>query len=68
MLFKILIKMHCIFIHGEGRREGVIKKTTLCTLLIMLIIMDDPLDLYMWTLDELPCLLPSELLHGWKSC
>ena len=27
----------------EGGREGVTKNSTLCTLLIMLIIMDDPL-------------------------
>ena len=52
-LFKMMITMHCIFIRGSlkstfskysfGREGGVTKKSTLCTLLIMLIIMDDPL-------------------------
>ena len=52
MLFKMLITMHCIFIPGSPKstfseysfgREGVTIKSTLCTLLIMLIIIDDPL-------------------------
>ena len=49
----MLITMHCIFakinifkvLFWEGEREGVVtKKSAMCTLLIMLIIMDDPLD------------------------
>ena len=52
-LLYVLIMMHCTFIPRSpketlkstllGGREGVTKKSTLCTLLIMLIIMDDPL-------------------------
>ena len=52
--FKMLIMMHCTFIPGSPKStfskyllfseggDGVTKKSTLCTLLIMLIIMDDP--------------------------
>ena len=48
--------MHCIFIHGRqkstfskysfGREGEVTKKSTLCTLLIMLTIMDDNFVMY----------------------
>ena len=50
-LFKMLIMMHCIFIRGSPKstfskysfgREGVTKTSTLCTLLKILIIVDDP--------------------------